>query len=95
MNSLLLYWAIAIALCFLARYPFQKTNVQLSIFFFFLGVLLLGCGALAIGGYYAMQYVIVGDWAQAIINILMLLFGAACVWISAKPITQIVQSWFK
>lgn len=95
MNSLLLCWVVTVLLCFLVRYPFQKRNVQASLFFFFLGILLFGLGILCIGAFYAMQYIISDEWAQAIINILVLLFGAACIWISARPITQIVQSWFR
>lgn len=95
MNSFIAIWIIAMALCFLSRFVFEKRNMQASIFSFFLGILTLGLGLLSLGGYYAVTNALSNSWGQSIVDVFLLLIGAGCVWISARPITSMVQSWLK
>ena len=95
MNLLLLIWVLVLALCFLGRYVFENRNVQASLLLSFLGLFLLGMGLASIGRYYAVLNALNEEWSQSILDVFLIFTGTVCVWIASKPLTQIVQSWFK
>lgn len=92
MDKFVTWWVAVVAICFLVRYPLQKKSMELGLFSFFLGLFILGLGFLAMGGYY--MTISGEDAAQFIVNLVSLVIGGGCIWVSAGPLMQIVRSWF-
>lgn len=95
MNPLLIFWAMIVLACLLAKRLLERTNMELSIFFAFLAILFIGTGITGIGAFYAVHYMLSSEWGQVVINFVVTALGVACIWVSARPITQIVESWLR
>ena len=95
MNSLLILWAMIVLACLLAKRLLERTSMELSIFFTFLSILFIGTGITGICAFYVVHYILSSEWGQVIINFIVTALGVACIWVSARTITQIVESWLR
>ncbi len=93
MNILLFIWGLIVIVGFAARFTLERISVQASIFSFFFALLVLGLGLLSIGFYCMLMAIHTDQFLQAGLNVLTIGLGLGCVWISAKPITHMVQAW--